>query len=329
MLLLGCSGLETPDQNSPADWSWPSQDPRVRLETVLTARPGRHSTKGILRGLTGASAQETFVRPFGIAWDGDDLLVADPGSAKVYRLGPKGQLKAASREMFSGPIAVAACSFGVLVSDSQEGTLTLLDRRLRPVAILGAELERPTGIACSGSHVFVSETGRHRLLELSVETNEDGTIRRAETTRTIGKRGDKLGEFNFPTALAVDKASLWVADTLNFRLQQLDLKSGDFVNLFGQLGDSPGEMPRVKGLAVDASRQLWLSDAHLEQVAVYRADGTFLFSIGSTGTGPAQFSFPAGVAAHPDGRVAVVDSLNRRVQVFRHLPRSARDEYAE
>ena len=36
-----------------------------------------------------------------------------------------------------------------------------------------------------------------------------------------------------------------------------------------------------------------------------------------TGDEPGRFSFPAGIAAHPDGRIAVVDSLNRRVQVFR------------
>jgi hypothetical protein len=45
-------------------------------------------------------------------------------------------------------------------------------------------------------------------------------------------------------------------------------------------------------------------------------------NLGGTGVEPGEFSFPSGIAAHPDGRVAVVDSLNRRVQVFRLLQRS-------
>jgi hypothetical protein len=47
-------------------------------------------------------------------------------------------------------------------------------------------------------------------------------------------------------------------------------------------------------------------------------------SLGRTGTEPGEFSFPAGIAAHPDGRVAVVDSLNRRLQVFRVLAPGAK-----
>ena len=49
----------------------------------------------------------------------------------------------------------------------------------------------------------------------------------------------------------------------------------------------------------------------------YQPDGTFLAALGGSGSGPGEFAFPAGIAIHADGRVAVIDSLNRRVQVFR------------
>ena len=63
-----------------------------------------------------------------------------------------------------------------------------------------------------------------------------------------------------------------------------------------------------------------MSDAHLDQVSIYTAEGQLLLSLGRSGSAPGEFAFPAGVAAHPDGRVAVADALNRRVQVFRLLP---------
>ena len=122
-----------------------------------------------------------------------------------------------------------------------------------------------------------------------------------------------------PRAISVWQGSLWVADTLNFRLQQFALQSGELVASFGRLGAASGEMPRLKGLDVDADGTLWISDAYLDEVALYDTDGTFLTALGGSGAGPGEFSFPAGIAAHPDGRIAVVDSLNRRLQIFRLL----------
>ena len=85
---------------------------------------------------------------------------------------------------------------------------------------------------------------------------------------------------------------------------------------FGQLGDVSGTMPRLKGLSIDAAGHLWVSDAWLDQVSLYTRDGDLLMSLGGAGAAPGRFNFPAGIAAHVDGRVAVVDAQNRRVQVF-------------
>jgi sugar lactone lactonase YvrE len=117
--------------------------------------------------------------------------------------------------------------------------------------------------------------------------------------------------------VAIAGGSLLVGDTLNFRVQRIDLETGAAEGVFGQLGDAPGEMPRIKGLAVDAAGQLWVSDAHTDRVSLYTADGRLLLTLGGRGVDPGRFSFPAGIAAHPDGRVAVADSFNRRIQVFR------------
>ena len=74
----------------------------------------------------------------------------------------------------------------------------------------------------------------------------------------------------------------------------------------------------IKAIAA-CVRSPW-EDAFLNQIALFRPDGTFLMAFGGEGTAVGQFSFPAGIAAHPDGRVAVVDSLNKRVQIFSLLP---------
>jgi sugar lactone lactonase YvrE len=126
----------------------------------------------------------------------------------------------------------------------------------------------------------------------------------------------RLNLFCIFISLVVAGDALWVGDVLNFRLQRLHAGSGRPLGVFGQLGDAGGEMPRIKGVAVDTTGYIWVSDAHLDQVALYNDDGDFLMNLGGRGESPGEFAFPAGIAAHPDGRVAVADSLNRRIQIF-------------
>lgn len=283
--------------------------PRVRLEAVVQPPAGTQGRAGrFLRRVAGLDGDELlFARPYGVAWDGDDLVVADPGAGRLVRVDPRGRVRLSSAADLESPIGVAVCAAGVVVSDSRRGRVVLLDRGLRQISVLAEGLARPTGVACSDERIFVAETGAHRLVVLSPPA----------AASALGRRGDGEGEFNFPTAIAAGDGSLWVGDTLNFRLQRLDAESGTFQDLFGRLGDAPGELPRLKGIAVDPAGRLWVSDAYLDQVAVFSAAGTFLMAIGGPGGDPGEFSFPAGVAVHPDGRVAVADSLNRRVQVIR------------
>ena len=110
---------------------------------------------------------------------------------------------------------------------------------------------------------------------------------------------------------------------MNFRIQRVDASSGRPLGAFGQLGDAPGEMPRLKGISVDSAGHVWVADAYLDQVLLYDDRGNFLLAIGNSGSGTGEFLFPAGIAASRDGTVAVADSLNRRLKVFRILERAA------
>lgn len=278
---------------------------RLHVERVID---GRSRTRGFWARLTGAEAEPALVRPYGIAWDGEDLVVADPGAGRVVRFDSKGRVRRSPAGALSGPIGVAACEIGLVVADSRTGRVTLLDRELEPIRILADRLDRPTGVACEGDRLFVVETGAHRVVELDA---------RGGRVRSIGRRGTGGGELNFPAALALDATSIWVGDTLNFRVQRLDGDDGGFRSSFGRLGDAVGETPRVKGIAVDAAGRLWVTDAHLDAVALFTPEGRLLLEIGGPGAEPGEFSFPAGIAAHADGRVAIADSFNRRVQVLR------------
>jgi DNA-binding beta-propeller fold protein YncE len=316
----GCTVGRSADAIDPSDLAWPREGARVALERVIDAQSVGRKGK-VLRWITGRARPEVFHRPYGVAWDGDSLLVTDPAAGRVIRVSPRGRIEESPGGALDGPIGVAVCPAGIVVTDSRTGHVSLLDRNLRPVRRIAEHLERPTGVACGEDRVFVVETGRHRVLVL--EPGDLGDDDPEGEQSSLGGRGEGPGEFNFPAAIALNDGSLWVGDTLNFRIQRLDATLGGFLGDFGSLGDSPGEMPRIKGLSIDASGHIWVSDAHLDQVSLYRPDGTFLMDLGRRGSQAGEFSFPAGIAAHTDGRVAVVDSLNRRVQIFRLVtPRS-------
>ena len=192
-----------------------------------------------------------------------------------------------------------------------------------------------------GERIFVVETGRHRVLVLEPANEAAPIVEETADTgppvrfrpferdngptvalpgyglQALGRRGDAVGEFNFPTLIALGDGALWVGDTMNHRVQAFALDTGQPKASFGRLGDAPGEMPHLKGMTLDNGGRLWMTDAHLEQIAIYDPTGTFLIALGGPGGAPGDFSLPAGLAAHADGRVAIVDSLNRRIQIFR------------
>ena len=310
LVLLGCGGVRVREQKVALDLAWPLGQPRVRLERVIQQRS---TSAPLVSWLAGSGSTPVFARPHGIAWDGPDLIVADPGARTILRITSSGKI-VSSPENAAGSVGVAVCPAGIVASDSEGGRVAVLGPDLRRRRWLAERLSRPTGLACEGDTVFVAETGAHRVLALG----SDGA------RRIMGERGEGPGRFNFPTVLAIDSGSLLVGDTLNFRVQRLDPANGSFVDSFGQLGDADGEMPRLKGVAADAAGNVWVSDAYLDQVSLYDRKGSLLLTLGGPGSEPGRFSFPAGIAANPDGRMAVVDVLNRRVQVFRLVDQDRR-----
>jgi hypothetical protein len=80
-------------------------------------------------------------------------------------------------------------------------------------------------------------------------------------------------------------------------------------------GGSPFNRPTK--VAVAASGDLYVSDGYGNaRVHRFSADGRLLQSWGEPGSGPGQFMVPHGIAVAADGRVAVVDRENDRIQIF-------------
>jgi DNA-binding beta-propeller fold protein YncE len=237
------------------------------------------------------------------------VQVFDLNSRKFAQWGP------APGKKFSWPVGVAYNPAGRLyVSDSETGLIHVLDQNGQPLAAIGAgELGRPCGLAFDvpRQRLFVADSARHQVVVFSPQ---------GKLLQRIGDRGTDLGQFNFPTNVALDgQGRLYVSDSLNFRVQQFspDLQP---LRATGSKGDMPGFFSQPKGVGVDSQDHLYVMDSQFEVAQVFDDQGVLLMDFGQEGDGAGEFWLPAGIFIDAHNRIWVADSYNHRVQVFDYLP---------
>ena len=84
----------------------------------------------------------------------------------------------------------------------------------------------------------------------------------------------------------------------------------------GTLDFSSALSERVRSNVVAVGPDGRIAMRYSHDVRIFHPNGTLDHVIGSRGYGPGQFIDPYDIAIHPDGRIAVVDHVDDRVQVF-------------
>jgi DNA-binding beta-propeller fold protein YncE len=304
--------------------TWPAPPEQARICSVgaLTssadlkaAVSGREAFASVIRG---KRSPISFSSPHGVAKDaGSKLAVADTGLAAVHIV----DLETRSHTLVNG------CN----------------DNRF----------DAPLSVTWMGERLFVTDAGRHEVVELDsagacrgafgtgelkrpvgivaipsrnelavVDGDADAVVffdLQGRSVRRFGTRGSGAGELNHPTHIAFDgSAHLAVADTANFRVQIFDLE-GTSTRVIGQKGDAAGDFSLPKGLAYDSDGHLYVVDTHFENVQIFDGEGRLLLAFGEEGSKLGQFALPAGIAIDRANRLWIADSANHRVQVFDYL----------
>jgi DNA-binding beta-propeller fold protein YncE len=174
----------------------------------------------------------------------------------------------------------------------------------------GISLKGPSDVAVApdGSRIFVSDRDAHRVLILT-----DGA---AKDAGSFGGQGTAPGLFQFPRGLAADTDHVYVADSLNHRIQTFS-PAGVFLWTVGSKGEGPGSFNDPKGLGLSADGDvLWVADTGNHRVQGISPFGTVQVVIGSYGRLDGQFRSPSCAVALPDGGVLVCDTQNGRLQAF-------------
>jgi len=133
----------------------------------------------------------------------------------------------------------------------------------------------------------------------------------------FGERGDRAGEFNFPTGLAVDaQGILFVADSYNHRVQRITPDGG--VAVIGSRGQNRGQFLSPQGIAVDLEQSFYIVEQGNHRVQKYSQDGVLLLTFGRPGRDMGELHGPTGIAVAPGSRdIFIADTGNSRIQRFR------------
>ena len=293
---------------------------------------GRDIANFLLGGLLGEAEQRFLSRPQSILVDAQGrVLITDFGRGGILVFDEKkGSLDEwriiDKTRRFLAPVAITQGPEGsFFVSDADHALIAHLDASGKPLAILGqGQLTRPTGIAYEAEtkRLFVVDTQAHhikvfdvtgRLLDVWGERGEEADQPRNKTRDT-----DDL-IFNLPSHLTVSKGKLYIADTMNARVQVVSSKTGKPIDIIGSRGIFVGNLIRPKGIAVDSEDNIYVIEGYHDHLLVFNQRGQFLMPIGGEGINPGQFNLPTGIYIDKRDRVFIADAHNARVQVFQFL----------
>lgn len=321
VVLLG-QGTKTPAKPQELQWPTPPSEPRIKwvAEYRNEFDVGSKKRTGFMDRLTGiAQDSMAFQEPNSVAVDENGVVFV--GDARLGVVGMdvvKKKMWLFSKLSPEAPTlatGLAVDSKYVYATDANQNLVTVFDKeghRLRSLG--GAEgIRRPVGIAVDETRnlLVVVNGGTHQVLLFD---------RNLKLLKKVGSRGEKIGQFNFPTYCCIlPGKGFAVVDTGNFRVQIFS-PEGKFLSTFGQQGDFSGSFSRPKGISVDAEGHIYVVDATFGNIQLFRVDGQLLMYAGSSGSARGNFLVPVGIAVAKDGAIWVADRMNHRVQRLQYLP---------
>ncbi|MFZ5445486.1 MAG: SBBP repeat-containing protein [Myxococcota bacterium] len=328
-LLLIVSGCVTPRA---ATVAWPAAPAveRVRLVKTLSGQVDLDGPFARLwRNVSGAEAPVRLYHPVGVAvtGEGDLVAVTDQALGQLFLFDfAASEVRTVAKETLGGaPVGVSLeGDTAWVVVPARRAALSFSRRGEARRLISLDDCERPVGLAVDAAHdrLYVSDASSPQGQGHAVHAH---ALSSGAHVATIGHRGDAAGQFFFPTFLALaPDTGLFVADTMNARVQELDA-TGRFVRQFGERGDQVGQFDKPKGIATDSFGNVYVVDSFFSVVQIFNREGKLLLFFGGRGDSPGFLSNPAGIAIDAHNRIYVTNALNFRVEVYELVNTTAAD----
>ncbi len=192
----------------------------------------------------------------------------------------------------------------------------------------------PSRVLEADRKLYVSDTGRFRVLELALD-GDVATVLRAFGSGTPGFADGPAADARFlePQGLAVSGGTLYVADRRNHAIRAVDLATGVVRTIAGtgelagqRIAEGPGLASALRspwGLAADGStlsvtmagsHQLWAIDLSRDDHPLRLVAGSGGEAIGDGQGTRATLAQPSGVVTDASGRLFVADAESSAVR---------------
>lgn len=141
--------------------------------------------------------------------------------------------------------AIDACIGGLLerIADVRLPDPPAVAKKPEPILPLAF----PAGLAVGGNHLYVADSGHHRILECTLEGRVLRQFGNGSPALIDGASGD--ASFRLPRGLFLSRDMLYVADTGNHALRRIRLLDGEVETLVGS--GRPGLIEGAAALPVD------------------------------------------------------------------------------
>ncbi len=307
-------------------WPLPPDKPRVRFLEMFSNNYDieprkKRSLVDRMVGNADPNKVEFFKRASGAAGDSQGrILITSTENATLYVLDKAHhqviRIKGDRGILLKTPLGLAVDSHdNIYVSDPTLRTVMKFDRDGHLQAMIGQSpaLQNPALLALDEvrRRLFVVDSHLHQVLVYNLDT--------LQNIATVGKRGAKNGEFNFPVGVGVNRDGYFAVTDTGSCSVQIFSPDFKFVRRFGGHGDRPGYFTRPKGVAFDSEGNIWVVDAAFNNLQIFDPKGMVLMFVGNYGNTPGAFKLPLGINIDKQDRVYVGDALNSRVQVFQFL----------
>ncbi len=150
----------------------------------------------------------------------------------------------------------------------------------------------------------------------SLAASKPAALTKLRVTEVFGERGDKAGQFHYPTGMAVDSAGiLFIADSYQHRLQRITPSGG--VAVIGGRGAGHGQFLSPQGIATDAEDAFYVVEQGNHRVQKFTREGVLALVFGRQGRGEGELHGPTAITVAPgSGDIFIADTGNNRLQRF-------------
>lgn len=290
-----------------------AQAAQIEVFTTAGVPVGSFGSEGSGPGQFADGGREVAVDGSGNVW------VADFGNYRVQKFSPSGALIGTYPDPAAPPPAGGFSQVRGVAVDRADGSVWGADSwnnrfqkftaagevvgawgNRNSLPPYGMNYPRGAGVDPANGNVWVVNTRDHVIRVYD---------RHGAYLFTAGDSIDssRRGSFRWPLNVEIHNGRAYVADYMSGYWKVLNAGNGQEIAAIGATNS---------GIGIDRSTGwVYVSSWHSRLVRVYDANYNFLFSFGSPGTGPGQFTVPWDVEVS-GGRVYVSDGGNSRISVF-------------